>query len=112
MAPKSNQGPPKDPQGLPKDSQKTNTKKKRQKLKKNKPVLASEREARSRLDHCRSKCFSTVGNTAQADTGAAQMVIFCLHVQATPVVFGRAWRRDLNHVYRVSINIRKGNKKV
>ena len=76
-----------------------------------KPVLTSEREARSRLDHCRKKCFTIVGHTAQADTGATEMVIFCLHVRATPVVFGRAWRRDLDHVYRVNINTIKHNNK-
>ena len=38
------------------------------------------------------------------------MIILCLHVPATPVVFGRAWRRDLDHVYRVSINTFKNIK--
>ena len=111
MAPKSTpmapKGPPRPPQTRPENKHETKT----PKTPKNKPVLASEREARSRLDHCRKKCFTTVGHTAQAATGATGMVIFCLHVQATPVVFGRAWRRGLDHVYRVIRNIRKHNKK-
>ena len=37
-------------------------------------------------------------------------MILCLHVPATPVVFGRAWRRDLDHVYRVSIKSIKHNR--
>ena len=78
---------------------------------KNEPVLASEREARSRLEHCRNKCFTTVGLTRRADTDATEMMILCLHVRATPVVFGRAWRRDLHHVYRASIKTIKHDKK-
>ena len=72
-----------------------------------KPVLASEREARSRVERCRNKCLTTVGLTRRPDTDATEMVILCLHVQATPVVFGRAWRRDLHHVHRARINTTK-----
>ena len=39
-----------------------------------------------------------------ADTGATKMMSSCLRVPTTPVVFGRAWRRGLDHVYRVRTN--------
>ena len=107
MAPKSTpmapKGPPGPPQTRPEHEHETKTPKRPNK----KPVLASEREARSRVEHCRNKCFTTVGLTRLADRDATEMMILCLHIPATPVVFGRAWRRDLDHVYRVSINIKK-----
>ena len=77
---------------------------------KNKPVLASEREARSRLEPC-GKNVSQLLDWQDKQTDATEMIILCLHVLAAPVVFGRAWRRDLDHVYRVSINTLKTIKK-
>ena len=76
-----------------------------------KPVLASEREAHSRLEHCRKNVSQLLDWQRLADRDATEMMILCLHIPATPVVFGRAWRRDLDHVYRVSINIKNTTNK-
>ena len=53
MTPKGPYGRQKSPPTPPKNEPKKNTNKKKKKTQKNKPVLASEREARSRLEHCR-----------------------------------------------------------
>ena len=60
--------------------------------------------ARSKLEHLRKKCSTTLALTRWADTDATRMMISCSHVPTTPVVFGRAWRRSLDHVHRVKIN--------
>ena len=111
MAPKSTPEPPTGPFKGPKKTNRKRTLKKTPKKQKNKPVLASEREARSSLENCRNKCLTTVGLTRRPDTDATEMIILCLHVRAAPVVFGRAWRRDLHHVYRASINTIEHSKK-
>ena len=61
---------PKVPSKTPQKRTETKTQNNNQKNTKTKNVLAREREARSRLEHCRNNCFTTAAFTSWADTDA------------------------------------------